>query len=294
MLTYNEVIDLRDKLASGEIGFELAKVKYWQDYKEEQRSWNTKDWKERRAKFIKEECEICGSNETLTIQHLSHPRKYSEYLREITRDFTKDYIEANSKIDKSEFTKYLLNNYDYVPIPWCPTCKSKNPSERVRKTPKYRCADCRHEFDEATYKSVNELVSIFYENEEAYEVRDKCFVSKDKWRNKNSLSNIKYWLQREQAKNRDSETIEKKAFLHYLNDSIKYLSFEDAITTCKRCAYNYDLKQMELCPKCKQYYKGIQYPTCIQCLPEEKRKAALESIAFGKEMHEMYKRLGID
>ena len=51
---------------------------------------------------------------------------------------------------------------------------------------------------------------------------------------------------------------------------------------------------MELCPKCKEYYKGIQYPTCIQCLPAEKRKAVQEQIDFGKEMREMHKRLGID
>jgi len=51
---------------------------------------------------------------------------------------------------------------------------------------------------------------------------------------------------------------------------------------------------MELCPECKKYYKGLQYPTCIQCLPEEKRKAVLESIEFGKEWREMHGRLGID
>lgn len=75
MLTYNELIDLRDKLASGGIGIELARAQYWNDSKEGQRSWNTKDWKERRSSFIKDKCEICGSKEILTIQHLSHPRK---------------------------------------------------------------------------------------------------------------------------------------------------------------------------------------------------------------------------
>jgi len=33
---------------------------------------------------------------------------------------------------------------------------------------------------------------------------------------------------------------------------------------------------MELCLKCKEYCKGIQYATCIPCLQEEKRTAALE------------------
>jgi hypothetical protein len=82
--------------------------------------------------------------------------------------------------------------------------------------------------------------------------------------------------------------------LLYLNDTIQYLSFADTITACKKCAFNFDINKMELCPACKQYYKGLQYPTCIQCLPEEKRKAALEKIEFGKEMREMHRRLGID
>ena len=294
MLTYGELIELRDKLINNEIGIELAKEQCWKDFKEGQRSWHTKDWKERRLKFIKDKCQICSSVETLTLQHLSHPKKYGEYLREITRTYTNHYIDNNSEIDKSKFRNHVLNNYEYVPIPLCPNCMSKNPSERVRKIPKYRCADCKHEFEEAIYSSAIQLISIFFEDEDASEVRDKCFVSKDKWRDKHNLSNIEYWFQRNIAKNKDAESIEKKAFLLYLNDNIKYLSFEDTITACKKCASNYDLHKMELCPKCKEYYKGIQYPTCIQCLPEEKRKVVEEQIEFGKQWREMEKRLGID
>lgn len=294
MLTYSELIELRDKLVNGEIGLEFAKAQYWTDFKEGQRSWYTKDWKERRSKFIKDKCEICGSKETLTLQHLFHPKKYSEYTTDITRAYAKDYIDNNPNIDKREFSNYILKNYDYVPIPLCPNCRSRNPNKRMRKVPQYLCTECRHEFDNSVYKSVDELISTFYKNEDATEVRDKCFVSKDKWRNKHNLSNIRYWLQRERAKNKDAETIEKEAFLLYLNDSIKYLSFEDTISACKKCAFNFDINNLELCPKCKVYYKGIQYSTCIQCLPEDKRKAALEKIEFGKGWHAMHEKFGID
>lgn len=294
MLTYSELIELRNKLANGEIGLEFAKAQFWANFKEDHRSWHTKDWKERKSKFIKDKCEICGSKETLTIQHLSHPKRYSEYKIEITRAYAKDYIDNDSGIDKCELSNHILKNYDYVPIPLCPNCKSRNPNKRMRKVPQYLCTVCHHEFDNTVFKSVDELISTFYENEEAIEVRDKCFVSKDKWQNKHNLSNIKYWMQRELAKNKDLESIEKEAFLLYLNDSIKYLSFEDTITACKKCASNYDLNKMELCPNCKEFYKGVQYSTCIQCLPEEKRKAVLEKIEFGKENREMHKDLGID
>lgn len=294
MLTYSELIELRDKLVNGEIGFEFAKAQCWNDFKEGQRSWHTKDWKERRSKFIKDNCEICSSKETLTLQHLSHPRKYSEYKTEITRAYAKDYIDTNPDIPKWEFSNHIFKNYDYVPIPLCPNCKCRNPNKRMRKVPQYLCTECRHEFDSTVYKTVDELISTFYENEEATEVRDKCFVSKDEWRNKCNLSNIRYWLQRELVKNKDAETIEKEAFLLYLDNNIKYLSFENTITACNKCAYNFDMNNMELCPRCKAYYKGIQYSTCIQCLPEEKRKAALEKIEFGKGWQAMHEKFGID
>jgi len=294
MLTYAQLIKLRDKLINNEIGIELAKEQCWKDLKEGQRSWHTKDWKERKKEFIKEKCEICGSTETLTLQHKSHPKKYNEYLREIKRTYTNNYINNNSEIDKTLFTNHVLNDYDYVPKPFCPKSKFHTPKERVRLKPKYRCSDCKYEFEEPSFISALELISIFFKDEDAYEIRDKCFISKDRWKNKHNLSNIKYWFQRKTAENKDSDSIEKKAFILYLEDNIKYLSFEDTITACKKCAYNEDLKGAELCPKCNKNYKGIEYPTCIDCLPKEQQIKAKEKIEFGKQMQEIHKKLGID
>ena len=294
MLTYNELKELREKLSHGEITQEIAKEIYWGNHEDGKRSWQTKDWKERRSKVIKDKCEICGSKETLTLQHLSHPQKYNDYEREITKKHTQYFIDSNSIVDKYEFTEHIIKNYNYAPVLLCPSCKSRNPNKRIRKIPQYLCTECRCEFDEPIHKSIEELIATFYENEEVAEVRDKCFVSKDKWKNQQNLSQIKYWLQRERTKVKESEAIGKEAFLLFLDENIRYLSFENTITACKKCAFNFDINKMELCPKCKEYYKGIQYPTCIQCLPTDKREAALEKIEFGKEWQSMHEGLGID
>jgi len=294
MLTFNELIELRQKLVNGEIALELAKKLFWKDYKKEKRSWHTKDWKDRRSNVIKDKCEICSSTNTLTLQHLSHPKKYYEFEKDVTRKYAQILNDSNTIIDKSEFSEDIINNYDYVPVPLCPNCESRYHNKRMRKIPQYLCTECRHEFDEPIYKSFDQLIATFYKNEEATEVRDKCFVSKDKWKNQHNLSGVNYWLQRERAKTKDVEIIGKEAFLLYLEDNIKYLSFEDTITACKKCAANHDLNNMDLCPVCKEYYKGFQYPNCIQCLPEDKRKAALEKIEFVKERREMHERFGID
>lgn len=294
MLTLDEIIELRNKLSNNQMDLETAKNQYWANHNEDKRSWHTKDWQQRRLQFLKDKCQICSSTDTLTIQHLSHPKKYAEFEREVIRKYTSNQIEQNNEIDQTEFTNYILEKYEYHPVLLCPNCSCKKPSVRKRKTPKYRCTDCKSEFEEATIRTLDELVAIFYKNAEAYEVVDKCFISKDKWRNINNLKSIKYWMQRENTKQSNTYKIGKEAFLLYLDDNIKYLSFEDTITACKRCAYHYDITRMNLCPQCKQQYKSIQYPTCIDCLPEDQRKKVLESIEFYKEMAHIHKNLGID
>jgi hypothetical protein len=294
MLKYDEVIELRKRFTNGEITLDTAKELLWKDFKVGKRSWHTKDWKERRAKVIKDNCEICGSNEVLTLQHLSHPKRYFEYEKEVAKLYTQSFIDSNKEIDRDEFIEHLTNMYDYDPIPLCPSCKKRKPNKRMRKTPQYLCLDCKNEFDKPIYKSIEDLVTIFYSDSEAIEVRDKCFTSKSKWRNRHNLSGVRYWMQRERAQEKDSQKIGAEAIILYLDDTIKYLSFEDTITACRKCASNFDLNNMELCPNCKKNYKGGEYATCIQCLPEDKRKKALQKIAFGKSMHDMHKKLGID
>jgi len=294
MLTYKEHIELREKLYGGEITLNVAQELYWKDYKEGKRSWHTKGWKERRNEIIKDRCEICGSREKLTLQHLSHPKKYNEFQREVTKKYAEDFIFFEPTVGRYEFSEYILNNYDYIPVPLCPNCNGRFPNKRMRKKPQYLCTECRLEFDEPVYKEIEELIGQFYLDENIASIRNKCFISKDRWKNKHNLSQIKYWLQREKAKTKSSNEIEKEAFLLYLEANIKYLSFEDTITACRRCAFNFDLNNMELCPKCREFYKGIQYPTCIQCLPEDKRRMALEKIEFAKEMQTMHEELGID
>lgn len=293
MLTYIELIELREKLINDEIELKLALELFWKDHSKEIKSWHTKDWKKRRAEHIKDKCEICNSTEILTLQHLSHPKQCFDYENEVTKKYYNAIKDSNTRIDKYKFNDYILNNYDYVPIPLCTNCGSRYPNKRIRKSPQYLCTECRQEFDEPIYKSIDELITIFFKNEDTTVVRDKCFVSK-KWKNQHNLSSVKYWFQRETVKNNATENIEKEAFLLYLEDNIKYLSFEDTITTCRKCAANYDLNNMDLCPKCKKNYKGIQYPTCTPCLPEDKRKIVLEKIEFGKEWQTIHERFDID
>jgi len=293
MLTYKEIFDLRVKLSIGEITLENAKESYWKDYKVGKRSWHTKDWEERRNLVIKENCEICTSKEKLTLQHFSHPKKYFEFEREITRKYSQNFNDEIDFFDKERLREYISKKYTYEPVPLCPKCEKRKPNKRTTKAPQYFCTNCREEFDEPIHKSTEELIDLFYENELSLLVRDKCFVTNDGWNNKHNFKYMKYLMNRDLVKTTNFELIEKEAFLLYLDDSIKYLSFSDTITACKKCAFFYDLHNMDLCPNCKKYYKGVQYSTCIQCLPDIDRIAALEKIEFGKHMRSIDEGLDI-
>jgi hypothetical protein len=294
MLTLDELINLKERVENGATSIEDAKNLCWGDNKEGKRSWHTNDWKDRRSKTLKSHCEICQSDDSLVIQHLSHPRKYTEIHTEIAKGYTKVNLDSMPEIDIIEFTTYLSDEYDYQPVSLCPNCNARKPNKRIRKKPQFLCTDCGSEFEQTTNRSLSDMVSNLYQNEEAPEIRDKCFTTKDEWRNKHSLLDVRYWLQRKNIEEVYDGTIQRKAFLLYLDDNIKYLSFVDTITACKKCASYYDLNRMELCPICRKNYKGIEYQSCVPCLPEEKRKMAEEKIEFGRAMREFDENLGID
>jgi hypothetical protein len=57
----------------------------------------------------------------------------------------------------------------------------------------------------------------------------------------------------------------------------EYESLKNAIALCKRCHFA-NLRNMNLCPICKNKYKALNYETCFDCLPEEKKSGILERL----------------
>lgn len=48
-------------------------------------------------------------------------------------------------------------------------------------------------------------------------------------------------------------------------------SLTNAIVLCKRCHFA-SLRGMNLCPKCRSKYKSVNYETCFDCLPDERKE----------------------
>ena len=280
---------MKEKVSNDEISYKDAKELYFKDI---ERSWHTKDWKERRDTIIKDKCEQCGSTETLTLQHFSHPRKLNEIQYSTFQQYYENFLNENennidSLICKDDIINYIKNAPREIKMV-CPVCSGNFYTRR--KTPIHVCNRCRHEFDEPISKEMPEYVDDFVLTEEEKDRIAKLKKSSVIFYSDLLPSIIGFMVRKKYLKE-----IEKMTMLNYLNEHIEYLSFNNTKTFCKKCSFNYDKLRRDLCPICKMNYKQFQYETCVDCLPEgEKKDRIRESHAFYKEMREMEKSLGID
>ena len=59
--------------------------------------------------------------------------------------------EKNEFVERN-YNSFLQTTQDFIEV--CPKCKRTNISSRQRKKPKYRCLDCKNEFDNPNAKMV--------------------------------------------------------------------------------------------------------------------------------------------
>lgn len=236
--------------------------------------WGTKEWKQLRQNKLKPQCQICGSTKKLTIQHLIHPQSYTAHYKMTLKTFTHTH-QHTITINHDDEEQFIIKNYTIPVINSCPQCNNHHINIRTRKKPTYLCPKCHYTFNTPRQLSAKEILS--------HKVNSKCLSSPNSSK-KLSVKQAKYHYLTHLIEKQYSDEIKYQAIINHINDMITYLSMEYTITACNRCAFNYDINRMDLCPVCKNKYKPTQYRSCIFCLPEDKRKMVLEAIAFKKEL----------
>jgi len=275
-----------------EISLEDAKELCYKENNKSIGSWHTKDWKERKDKIIKDKCEQCGSTNGLTLQHFTHTRNYKEIELLAFRFYYDTFTTENATIIdnlicKDDILEYIRKHPREVKMV-CPIC-SANYYKR-RKAPIYVCKRCKYEFDEPISKEIPEYIDDFVLSE-----TEKKEIANLKKTSVKFFSDLYPSIIGSIVRKKYLFEIEKMTMLNYLEGNIEYLSFKNTKTFCRKCAFNYDIKELDLCPKCKVNYKYIGYETCVDCLPEGELKNQIrESQAFYKEMREFHKAAGID
>lgn len=257
-MTLDELKILYKKIEDYGIPLEEAK----DDLFTEKRAWHEKDWAERKERFLKSKCEQCGGTENLIVQHFWHPRKYGDYKYDAIIKYGEIFTSETSieELVSVEDILGYIKNFQQESKNVCPIC-GYSYRERKTKIPRFICTKCKHEFD--TPLQVNWPIFI---NDLDKTIRG----SKPYEITYSSIRNRLYAEKRKEAVyDRYGLEIERETLLNYIKDSIRYQSFEDAKTWCKKCAFNYDKNQADLCPVCKKNYKKFRYYKCRECAEKD-------------------------
>lgn len=228
------------------------------------RSWKEKEWKDKRNEILKDHCEQCGSSGILVVQHFWHPQEWKDIINSKFKKYH-EMVALNPPMDITVLDKEVIKKFHEENVQEirevCPQCDSVNLIKRINTKPSYKCnkKGCYYEFDIAIEKKLPELID---DRDIAGGVIQptKLHKSFTKIRNK-----IMHQRRDEYIKNNYITDINREACLEYIEESLRYLSCEDTKTYCKKCATNYDINGLNLCPVCKNKNKKINNKTCIEC-----------------------------
>jgi hypothetical protein len=230
----NEQRDLLNKVLSNEIDWrEALKIITTLD-----KSWKSKEWKEKRKEKLASHCEKCNSTTPpLVLQHTWHPKPISELFFKAREDYLPQWMLWKQSHPISVDASSLIPDAD-----GCPTCGST--TIRFRKRAKtWICASKSHGI---TCGNVFEAPVRVISNEAI-----------------KKLEKIAYKKTQEEFD--DEYGIGKKVTAIAIEQHLRYTSLKDTKTLCKKCAFVEDKTDMVLCQVCKKNYHSKKYNRCSSC-----------------------------
>ena len=234
---------------SGEIDADTFWDLFNEDKKERQskyQPWETKEWKERRAKILKDACECCGSTENLMIQHGWKPESYKELWNK-----SKILIESQGHHYSSMKNTELV----HVDSPSCPRCHSS--SIRKLKSGKFKCCNSKLKivtefFKDRSLPNVTKIIKVGEEGPSfSHETPEKfIFLRKEKCNKEfdtpimiHRLENMTEFGKRKKKINEEiTKLIKHDATKEWVTQTIDYHNLKNVKTYCKNCAFLEDKK----------------------------------------------------
>ncbi|MGA9188964.1 MAG: hypothetical protein WB014_10510 [Methanosarcina sp.] len=192
---------------------------------------NTKEWKEKRAEFLKgKTCAWCGVSDSLCIHT---PRAFSP-------------AQISSEIYSAAYVRFReVYREKYQKFNCISTGKHRHKSH-----PAWHKASTVHKTEPDNTDLVEQYIEVLVEDS-----------------GEGNFKNLYHeWLEESGIKELIEEEIKKAGE--------EYESLTNAIALCKRCHFA-SLKGMNLCPVCRNKYKSLNYETCFDCLPKDKKAEVL-------------------
>lgn len=235
----SEFILLRTKLTDDVITWEEA-LQTIQNLTSNFKSWRTNWWENTRSSVIKDYCEQCGAtgdDNILVLQHTWHPRTFND----LRSQYYEEYSRENRFSDEiREEINRQLAEIEYPTRDACPQCSGIAIRYR-KKVANWFCIKCEIEF----------VTPLQIRDERAVQQKEKeVWLAKGRERYQEFLLNSEY---------------QKQIILQIIEESLRYYSFEDTVTYCKKCAYLADMHELILCPQCKKNYMSKDKTICYKC-----------------------------
>ena len=188
------------------------------------RPWTTKEWQVKRELILKPNCENCGTTKDLQIQHLKHPKRFIEIQRIVIEDLLQEAYNAIQFTSKYflEYLSSFIKSENSCPNCFlkatksskCPKCKqqiSKDLIVKYYKIPSFKNLSVNEDLDEKRLDTIKR----FYKEKRRAELRNELWLNKKIY-------------------------IRKLAFKYHYLENIRYLSFVDTKTACKKCSAQED------------------------------------------------------
>lgn len=257
-----QILNIKHKLLNDEINFSEA----LNLIKKLPKPWHTEEWKSKRDKILKGDCEQCGSDSPpMVAQHLVQPPSYKNIRNALFE------IHYNEELEKMSFPDLDVSEEDIEQFhqqytyrrSTCPECNGISIRKRKTMLPEYFCDQCKLGFDTPYFIDYNEL----FGSEVLTNERVRNYLISQ---NRKSLEqDFRKKLFKESEKQ-----IGKKSVLMSIEYHLKYISLNDVVTFCKRCAYKMDRQKKLLCWNCKsQYFIYLNRKCCYKCYKTSNRKS---------------------
>jgi hypothetical protein len=240
----SDLLTLREKVDTGALAWQEARTLL--ESKMGDRPWASKEWKQKRDARLAKSCRQCGSTTPpLILQHTAKRVLFNKLFvdtRHLHWERWQSWKEEHPiEVDVSS-----------LPLDGraCPKCGSGTIRYFVKEgTWKCLCKTggvfCHHIFTTPT-------LVVFYETTHKLE---------------------KVAKQQRQDDFDEAYQVGKQTIIRAIDQDIRYLSMEDTVTLCKRCAFVADRTEMVLCEICKAKYHSKRYDRCSKCAGIESKPA---------------------
>lgn len=228
----------RERFIAGELTSQQV-IEMMGDLTNNYKSWQSSYWKENRKELIGDHCVQCGTKEgVLVLQHFYHPVRFMNYFNSIRSA-------AYHKWEQSKHFESIPNIDVFVERDGCPKCHSV--AIRYRKsTSEWVCHGKKKQRECGNVFSSPMRVTVIDQHATSDLKKEKRKERYDQF--------LTEW---------DQEKDKRTAILMWFDGNIRYLSFVDTTTFCKKCAFLWDMKDMCYCHSCGKWHN--KFRDCPYC-----------------------------